>query len=94
MPRKIDLTSWEEIDEREVPKWVYNKAYKIAEKTGRWWGIYLKGKHYRYYIEHLGGQGTIVYRRLRYKYQKRMERILLISLLIGAMLYYYYYISW
>lgn len=71
--RKIDLTGWEEIDEREVPQWVYNRAYKIADKTGRWGGIYLKGKHYRYYIEHLGGQGTIAYRKLRYKYKKERE---------------------
>lgn len=74
MPRKIDLAGWEEIDEKDVPQWVYNKAYKIAKKTGRWWNIYLKGKHYRYYIEHLGGQGTIVYRKLRYKYRKEREK--------------------
>jgi hypothetical protein len=32
MQRRIDLTGWEEIDEKEVPQWVYNKAYKIAKK--------------------------------------------------------------
>ena len=67
------MIGWEEIDEKDVPRWVHNKAYKIADKTGRWWDIYLKGKHYRYYIEHLGGQGTIVYRKLRYKYRKERE---------------------
>lgn len=61
--RKIDLTGWEEIDETKIPQWVYKRAYKIADKTGRWEGIYLTGKHYRYYIEHLGGQGTIAYRK-------------------------------
>jgi hypothetical protein len=39
MPRKIDLTGWEEIDETKIPQWVYKRAYKIADKTGRWWGL-------------------------------------------------------
>jgi uncharacterized protein YkwD len=94
MPRKIDLTGWEEIDETKIPQWVYKRAYKIADKTGRWWGIYLKGKHYRYYIEHLGGQGTIAYRKLRYKYRKEREKKIkkaIIALIILAVAGYFLY---
>ncbi len=94
MPRKIDLTGWEEIDETKIPQWVYKRAYKIADKTGRWWGIYLKGKHYRYYIEHLGGQGTIAYRKRRYKYRKEREKKIknaIIALIILAVAGYFLY---
>ena len=94
MPRKINLTGWEEIDEAKIPQWVYKRAYKIADKTGRWGGIYLKGKHYRYYIEHLGGQGTIAYRKLRYKYRKEREKKIkraIIALIILAVAGYFLY---
>lgn len=33
MQRRIDLTGWEEIDKREVPQWVYNRAYKTTKKN-------------------------------------------------------------
>ncbi len=94
MPRKIDLTGWEEIDETKIPQWVYKRAYKMADKTGRWEGIYLTGEHYRYYIEHLGGQGTIAYRKLRYKYRKEREMKIkkaIIALAILAVAGYFLY---
>lgn len=83
--RKVNLVGWDELKEKDIPYWVMKSANKKAWKLKRWHGFFITGKNYKYYIDHLGGQGTIIYR--KYKYRKRISgNLLLILFLILVLL--------
>lgn len=84
MPKRnkiIDLSGWQRLKDIDIPKWVIASADKKAGRLRRWNGFFITGKNYKYYIDHIGGQGNIIYRKKKYRTRIDLKLLLIIVLL-------------
>lgn len=74
MPRKFNLAGWKKLKKKEIPSWVLKVASKKAIKHHLWRYFIVKGRHHKYYVEHLGRRNFgNIYRKP--KYRRRVVRV-------------------